>query len=232
MKQGLVLGSLFMTGVLAVAPAHAAMSNAHKQDAAAASAIVAGALAAGPVGAVVGALGGKWMAQQVARSGELDSAREALAVRKQKVQALEDSLARARMQSERYAQMALDHLQLEMLFHSGDSELTAGGVERLALLADFLRRNEAIDVRVDGFADPRGNREDNLRLSAARAQSVAAQLVARGIPAERMTVQGHGSSGAGAEDGDLDAYALQRVVRIELHRDDRAGAVAQVDIAQ
>ncbi|MEQ8514636.1 MAG: OmpA family protein [Chromatocurvus sp.] len=225
-----------MTGALAIAPSHAAQlntkSNAYKRDAAAASAVIAGALVAGPVGAVVGAVGGKWIAGQVARAGELAATQETLAAREQQILALEASLVDARSESERYAQMALDHLQLEMLFHTGDSELTAGGVERLALLADFLRSNEAIAVRVDGFADPRGKRDDNLRLSTARAESVAAQLLARGIPAERITAQGHGASASDAAQGDLDAYALERVVRIELHRDDRSEAVAQVEVAR
>lgn len=232
MRQGLIFGSFVVAVALAGTPTHAALSNAQKQDAAAASAVVAGALAAGPVGAVVGAIGGKWLADQVAHAGELQSTQQSLALREQKIQALEDSLAQALSESEHYAQMALDHLQLEMLFRTGDSELTDQGVQRLALLADFLRRNDAIDIRVDGFADPRGNREENLRLSTARAESVAAQLVARGIPAGRIAVHGHGDSASDAPEGDLDAYALERVVRIELHRDDRADALAQVEITQ
>lgn len=236
MKPSLVLGSVLLAGALAVAPAHAAQrasaSNAYQQDAAAASAVIAGALVAGPVGAVVGAVGGKWLAGQIARAGELASTQESLVASERRIQSLETSLAAAESQSARYAQMALDHLQLEMLFRTGDSELTAGGVERLALLADFLRRNDSIDVRVDGFADPRGTRRDNQRLSTARAESVAAQLMARGIPAERITARGHGARVSDAAPGDLDAYALERVVRIELHRDDRADAVAQVEIAR
>jgi outer membrane protein OmpA-like peptidoglycan-associated protein len=225
-----IVGSCLLATTLASVPAQAGLSTAHKRDAAAASAVVAGALAAGPAGAVVGALGGKWLAQQITRAGELDAAEAALTQRETQIAELEAALDGALEASQRYAQMALDHLQLEMLFHTGDSELTPGGVERLALLADFLRRNEQIEVSVDGYADPRGDAAANLALSTARAEAVAAQLAARGVAPDRIAVQGHGAAEGATVDTDLDAFALQRVVRIELHRDDRRGAVASVDL--
>ena len=65
--------------------------------------------------------------------------------------------------------MALDQLQLEMLFKTGDSSLTPGGIDRLGLLAAFLEKNLDLDIVIAGFSDPRGNSAANLALSKARA---------------------------------------------------------------
>jgi outer membrane protein OmpA-like peptidoglycan-associated protein len=201
----------------------------YRKDATIASAITVGAVAGGPIGAMLGAAGGVWMAGKVEQAAQLEHVQSDLAARKAELHSLRTQLAAAehalQRESERYAQMALDQLELEMLFRTGDSALSAAGLQRLTLLAEYLLLNEDMEVRIEGFADPRGDSDYNLQLSQARAESVAAALREQSVPAERIIVQGRGEyplaesvAGDGAMAPTLDDYALQRVARIALYR--------------
>lgn len=59
-------------------------------------------------------------------------------------------------------------------------------------VAQALRDNATIRVRVEGHTDSRGNANYNLQLSQNRAESVRNYLIGQGIPAERMEAKGFG----------------------------------------
>ncbi len=80
----------------------------------------------------------------------------------------------------------------------------------------FLAEQPEIDVMLSGYADPRGDDEFNLELSEQRVRSVADSLQASGVGPERITINAYGDRQSSAVDGDLDAYALERRVTIEL----------------
>jgi outer membrane protein OmpA-like peptidoglycan-associated protein len=73
-------------------------------------------------------------------------------------------------------------------------------------------------VRIAGYADPRGSDSYNDELSLRRAVSVAAVLMSAGVPRERILVEAHGKTESTSAAGDLDAYALERrvTVRVQL----------------
>lgn len=58
--------------------------------------------------------------------------------------------------------------------------------------ASYLREHPTARVRIEGHADERGSREHNRRLGLKRAQSVRADLVARGAPGRQVLVKSHG----------------------------------------
>jgi outer membrane protein OmpA-like peptidoglycan-associated protein len=226
-------GILVLGGVL-TAPAGAAVATDLKRDATTLTAIAVGAVAGGPVGAFLGTLGGAWLGEQVERADQLPALSAELAARERDVTGLEQDLAaldealRAeRRETTRYARMALEQLELELLFRTGESRLTDAGRARLGLLAQFLAANPDIEVRVDGYADPRGPAADNAILALDRAEAVAGALVDAAVPADRVSVYGHGEDRSRAAEGDLDGYALERRVRIELRR--RGAAIASSD---
>ena len=66
-----------------------------------------------------------------------------------------------------------------------------------------------------------------VRSGAASAQAVASALVDAAVPVDRVSVHGHGEGQSRAAEGDLDGYALERRVRIELRR--RGAAIASSD---
>jgi outer membrane protein OmpA-like peptidoglycan-associated protein len=228
--------------VLAMAVSHAgatqaAMETETKQDLAAISAIVTGAAVAGPIGVVAGAFAGVWLADTVEKADqltdttiELDATEAALIVARSELNTVRDSLVQTQRLQEQYARMALDQLQLEMLFRTNDAQLTQQGEERLSLLAAFLEKNADLDIRIEGFADPRGTAAQNLRLSQARANAVAELLSYAGVDESRMSVVALGESESTAQEGDTDAYAMERLVRIELLRAGSQREVAAVDL--
>ena len=105
-----------------------------------------------------------------------------------------------------------------MMFKTGQATLNKQGQARLKTLARYLKRNPELIVRVHGFADPRGPAADNLSLSKARAAAVADSLIASGVPAKRLQVNGYGERQSVAASSDVDAMAMERKVVIELAR--------------
>jgi outer membrane protein OmpA-like peptidoglycan-associated protein len=108
----------------------------------------------------------------------------------------------------------LDGLQGDVLFRTGSAEIppeTAHGIE---VLAGLLARSPGLTVRLDGYADPRGTAQANLKLSEERANAVRDLFLAAGVRDDALEVNAYGKSQSTADDAD--GYALQRRVRLTL----------------
>jgi outer membrane protein OmpA-like peptidoglycan-associated protein len=119
----------------------------------------------------------------------------------------------------------LDGLQGDVLFRTGSAEITPEIAHQIEMLAQAVAKSPALKVRVDGYADPRGTVETNLKLSEARANAVRDLFLAAGIGDEVLEVNAYGKSQSIAADND--GYALERRVRLTLQAQGGA-AVAQV----
>ena len=62
----------------------------------------------------------------------------------------------------------------------------------LAGVADFMRRENQLQVMIAGHADERGTREYNLALGSMRAVAVRNYLISLGIPAARLDTISYG----------------------------------------
>ena len=117
--------TLFMT-VICVStfaiqtPAHA-LDSEHQQNMTALGAIALGTAAAGPVGFVLGAVGGGWLAQKVAAADDLTRVSAVLAATESRLEISQQQVAShethpaastKRSRSD-FARMALDQLQLD-----------------------------------------------------------------------------------------------------------------------
>lgn len=238
MKNYLAATSALTLSTLLAAQPAAALETSTKQDLTALTTIVVATAAAGPIGFVLGGIGADWMVNQVAAADELQVTEQALlntqadlALAYTELDKVNADLEIVQEEQQQFAKLALEQLQLEMLFKTNDSRLTAGGEDRLSLLASFLTRNENLSVRIEGYADPRGDSASNMALSLARAERVAQQLLDSGVAANRMTVSAHGESQALAGDGDIDAYALDRRVHIALDQGAEHTQVAEVTLS-
>jgi outer membrane protein OmpA-like peptidoglycan-associated protein len=205
------------------------------------SGVVIGALAGGPLGAVVGAGLGAWIGEKFhdgralpAVEEERDSARADLDRTRRELGATRTTLARTQTQvgdleqqvSTRDAELTAltdaraaelgQGLELDVMFRTGASELPPDVTQRLTELASVLATNPQLHARLDGHADPRGGDDYNRALSDARITAVKDALIAGGVDASRIVATAHGESDSLARDGDLDAYALERRVRIRL----------------
>ncbi len=127
--------------------------------------------------------------------------------------------------SKQDASEVLDGLQGDVLFRTGSAEITPDIAHQIQVLAQAVAKSPELKVRVDGYADPRGSADTNLKLSEDRANAVRDLFLAAGIGDEVLEVNAYGKSQSVAADND--GYALERRVRLTLQAQDGA-AVAQV----
>ncbi|MFW2404821.1 MAG: OmpA family protein [Gammaproteobacteria bacterium] len=237
----ITLAALIASGIAqAETPPAETPKSVAKQSAVIVGTAVTGAVLGGPVGYMLGGLTGAWLAGNIAKADERDDSIGRLAAAEVELdtmsaeltdfnvqtQSLEAALQDTRTAMSRYRHLASEYVSFELLFHTGDGSLTDAGEARLNQLAMFLAEQPDIDITLSGFADPRGDDAFNLALSEERVHTVAGMLEANGIAARRITVNAFGDQRSTSADGDLDAYALDRRVTIELSVPDFATEVA------
>ncbi|WMJ72469.1 OmpA family protein [Cytophagaceae bacterium ABcell3] len=81
-----------------------------------------------------------------------------------------------------------------IFFNTGEDVLSSESITELQRLARLLLENRQIRIEISGHTDNTGNNDINKQLSEKRAKAVYDYLVENGVPANRMTYQGFGSS--------------------------------------
>jgi outer membrane protein OmpA-like peptidoglycan-associated protein len=79
-------------------------------------------------------------------------------------------------------------------FRTNSAELDRASDPLLDSVADIADRCPAVKIEVSGHTDSTGDRQFNMRLSAARASSVADFLIRRGVRRERISATGFGDT--------------------------------------
>jgi outer membrane protein OmpA-like peptidoglycan-associated protein len=139
---------------------------------------------------------------------ELERQRLQLALRESKLQSVqqqgkwleEQILALTTAQTDRGLVMTLG----DMLFDTGEAELKTSANRVVLKIVQFLQLNPRRVVRIEGYTDSTGGRQENLKLSRNRAQSVADVLMDLGIDDSRIQVEGYG------DDYPVDVNATER----------------------
>ncbi len=106
-------------------------------------------------------------------------------------------------------ELSLDPITFEV----SSATITADGQAVLDEAASYLDANPAVTVEIAGHTDADGEAAANVRLSQARAESVKAYLMDKGIDGERMTPIGYGEEQPIADNGTVEGKARNR--RIE-----------------
>ena len=106
-----------------------------------------------------------------------------------------------------------DAMRVELRFATNSAELTAGDRAAVDRVVPCLAEGR---FEVGGHADASGNDAINEPLSEARARSVLAHLVSRGIDAARLEARGYGSSRPIADNSTPEGRERNR--RVELRR--------------
>jgi outer membrane protein OmpA-like peptidoglycan-associated protein len=226
MKKALFIAITAASVAVTASPeASADVTTETKQGVTAVGAMVTGAIAGGPPGAIVGLVTGAWLAGELGRADELDATLAALDARdarlsdaSQRVARLEKQLGKARRSQQQLEQSMLESLELALMFRTGEAALSVEGKQQLAGLSRYLKRNPDLRISVQGFADPRGDDAANLALSKARASAVVSALTAGGVDPARVSMDAFGEQHSQANAGDIDAMALERKVIIALSR--------------
>jgi outer membrane protein OmpA-like peptidoglycan-associated protein len=204
----------------AALPAHSAEQAASKQEnIGVTSGLVVGALAGGPFGAVFGAAAGAWLGDRYHKQAvENHALTRQLAQSDSERGKLDNSLMESRTRSDRLTQMLerRSDLVAQIMFRTNDATPPNDAIEQLKKLGALVSTMPEAHLSISGYADARGTEEFNSKLSKERADAVAAVLIATGIDASRLSVEAHGKAEATAAEGDLDGYAFDRRVVVQI----------------
>ena len=105
-------------------------------------------------------------------------------------------------------------LRSDLMFDGGSAALKPGAQRSIESLAQFLQRNPARDIAIEGFTDSSGPLEGNRRLSERRAASVKESLVRLGVDAARIDARGYGPAFPVATNATPTGRQLNRRVEI------------------
>ena len=223
-----IIATIAVASMLFAAPSQAADQSSRQEKIGVGTGAFIGAVAGGPVGFVIGAaMGAKvgyTMHQKDERiaslEGSVDDSNQTVARLKSNVDTLSgeierlQNVARPELVSLLQAGIAMD-----LLFRTDETVLADVTGERLAQLAGTIAGMPDIHIKLDGFADTRGDADYNLELSERRVEFIRDQFVAAGVAPSRINVSAHGESPA--QDESLDSYALERKVSVHLYIDER-----------
>jgi outer membrane protein OmpA-like peptidoglycan-associated protein len=212
--------------LVSAAPVYAADPSKEEKIGIGSGAVI-GAVIGGPVGFMIGGAFGAKLGDSIHQKNEsIDELAVSLQRSKgdlKKLNASYDSVQGELRQMQDVARPELVSMleagiAMDLLFRTDESVLADTTGDRLASLARTLATMTDIRVRLDGFADERGDETYNYNLSAQRVEFVRDQLVAAGIHPSRIQVSAHGE--APAQDASVDSYALERRVSLTLFLDD------------
>ena len=79
-----------------------------------------------------------------------------------------------------------------LLFDTGKATLQPQSQEQLKNIAEILKAYPNVNIKIGGYTDNVGDPKSNLKLSADRANTVMAELVAMGIDKGRLEAEGYG----------------------------------------
>src|SRR5262249_41224737 len=97
-----------------------------------------------------------------------------------------------------------------VFFDTDSSELSATSQATLAKQAAWLQQFARYNVTIEGHADERGTREYNFALGQRRAETTRQYLVARGIPAARISTISYGKERQVASCNDISCWSQNR----------------------
>jgi outer membrane protein OmpA-like peptidoglycan-associated protein len=103
---------------------------------------------------------------------------------------------------------------VDLYFETGSAKLRPESSARLKEFAGILAANRDAHVTVNGYTDNRGNSASNIRLSQERANTVKADLIRKGIAADRLTAQGFGEENPIADNATAGGRGMNRRVSV------------------
>jgi OmpA-OmpF porin, OOP family len=103
-----------------------------------------------------------------------------------------------------------------LTFDSGSAVLRSDSAEQLNNIAAILKAYPNVRLRVAGHTDNVGTAEENMKLSRARAATVKAELVSRGINPDRLMTEGFGEMNALSSNTTSDGRATNRRVALQV----------------
>lgn len=104
----------------------------------------------------------------------------------------------------------------KVVFKSGSAVLLPEGKKELDKAVAYLKANEGFDIMIEGHTDNTGSDKINNPLSVKRADAVKAYFVKNGLPAERFTTKGFGSTTPVADNKTADGRKHNRRIEVKM----------------
>lgn len=215
-----------MSVVLLSGAAHAKEQLEKEHKAGMLTGAAMGAAVGGPIGAafgvVIGAIGGDFAkGERVAKehAAALEKDKQSLQVQLEQTQSLLTALSQRENEMANEAPLfasLAERLHGDVLFRTGSADLDPTMQQHLSELGAVIAQQAEVVIEVNGFADPRGRREENQHLSEARATAVKDALLQGGLQPERIQLTAHGENQSTALPGDQEAYAWERRVSVAI----------------
>ncbi len=216
MKKTAIVTSLVLATTFGASAAFAEQTGKEKSKAFSffSGGAVVGALAGGPIGMLIGAVGSSlWHDQDTKQEKKMGIK---ITQNQQEIYQLEQELAVRNSYINDLKSSTEHNLAFRVMFSTGADNLTGEDLDRINTLAIYLKDNQELNIRLDGHTDPRGTEEYNNVLSEERALSVATALKKRGIDDNRIEIFSHGSNKSKSVIGDYEHYSFDRRVDIEI----------------
>ncbi len=177
-----------------------------------------------------------------ARMAEVEEAKKQTAMAQldadQRAAALADAAAKAEQAQALIAQQEMQLKELnakktdrgmvitlgDVLFNTNKAQLSAGGINNVTKLADFLNKYPQRKVMIEGHTDSTGSASYNQALSERRAEAVQKALAEQGIDGGRIAMRGYGESSPVANNETAAGRQLNR--RVEIVLSDDGGNIA------
>lgn len=102
----------------------------------------------------------------------------------------------------------------DMLFETGNAQLTGNAFANLGKLSNFLNKYPERTLVIEGHTDSVGSESSNQSLSQRRADSVRQYLLQQGVAANRLTAVGQGENSPVASNDSTSGRALNRRVEV------------------
>lgn len=102
----------------------------------------------------------------------------------------------------------------DMLFETGNAQLTGNAFANLGKLSNFLNKYPERTLVIEGHTDSVGSESSNQSLSQRRADSVRQYLLQQGVASNRLTAFGKGESYPVASNDSTSGRALNRRVEV------------------
>jgi outer membrane protein OmpA-like peptidoglycan-associated protein len=123
-------------------------------------------------------------------------------------------------ETKRTEQGLVTKLKSDILFDSGKSELKPAAKTNLKEMATIMKKYPENVLTVKGYTDTTGSSATNERVSTERAQAVKNALVASGMPADVITIQGMGPANPIGDNATAEGRSQNRRVEIEITVDE------------
>ncbi|OUR62175.1 hypothetical protein A9Q74_06945 [Colwellia sp. 39_35_sub15_T18] len=207
---------------------------------------VIGAIAAGPLGAVIAGLGGIFIAKYINVNDENEELNLALNQEQQaqqlrhsevksqyqvKLQQLaasyQQQLAALENQQSQAGLSQAESLLMSLQFSTGSSDIAAHYQEQVSALAQILNNSPTMKIDLSGYTDLTGEESLNQTLSKARVESVKTLLMAQGVDEQQIATFAFGEGAPVVANNEREVSFYDRRVVLKLHQ---PSALANTDM--